>query len=195
MKQLTSFFGCALLALALFLSSGCKKLLDYIGQHPGQGGSNYCAIKEFAYRGQSDIDWDTLKFSYNAAGNPVTITRKQTGTSQLDYVFRYDKKGRMTTLIGSYGPSPNPTVGIEVWNKYFYDATGRIVLDSVYFFPDVVDGQPIAGEHGSAFIVKYEYDAKDRVTKATWVFGPPEFMYLETYASDAHGKRTGGVYA
>src|ERR1700754_4288464 len=107
MKQLTSFFGCALLALALFLSSGCKKLLDYIGQHPGQGGSNYCAIKEFAYRGQFFNDWDTLKFSYNAAGNPVTITRKQPATGAPNYVFRYDNKGRMTTLIGSYSTSLN----------------------------------------------------------------------------------------
>lgn len=191
MKQLTSFFGCALLASTFFLSSGCKKLLDYIGEHPGQGGSNYCAIREFAYRGPYYNTWDTLKFSYNAAGNPVTIMRNQTGTSRLNYFFQYDKKNRLTNLIGGYGNTP--TSGLEIWNRYFYDASNRIVLDSVYFFPELVNGQPTAGEYGSAYIVKYEYDGKDRVTKASYEEGQP-ITYVETYSYDASGNKTGNSY-
>ncbi|HEY4287051.1 MAG TPA: hypothetical protein VGN00_08135 [Puia sp.] len=191
MKQLTRFFGCALLVSTLFVSGGCKKLLDYIGEHPGQGGSNYCALQEFAYKGPYFDAWDTLKFSYNAVGNPVTIMRKQTGTSRLNYFFRYDNKNRLTNLIGSYGTIPGTSP--EVWNKYFYDGSGRIVLDSVYFFGEVVNGQPTTGEYGNAWAVKYEYDAKDRITKYSYVLGANPY-YVETYAYDASGNRTGDSY-
>ncbi len=190
MKQLTIFSCCAVLASTLFLFSGCKKLLDYIGEHPGQGGSSYCAIKEFAYKGLF-LNADTLRFAYNGAGNPVSVIRRVPRTGAPNFFFQYDKKNRLTDLVGSYGPTVHDV--LEIWNIYFYDAAGRIVKDSVYFFPEIVDGHPTAGEFGSAWVILYEYDTKDRVSKTSAVFSP-DFSQDETFSYDAAGNRTGDTY-
>ncbi|HTI93303.1 MAG TPA: hypothetical protein VL727_22040 [Puia sp.] len=186
--------GCwAILALSIVLQglSGCKKVLDYIGQHPG-GAADAWEIKTLGYQGFYG-DSETLTFSYNAWKNPVSVTRPDPRTGAPNYFFTYDKWNRLSNLICAYagGVAPNR---IETWNKYFYDGKGRIVVDSLYSFPDLVNGNPVPGEHSSLSAYYFEYDSYGRIIKETW---QPEGGYpplVSTYAYNADGNLAGPAY-
>jgi hypothetical protein len=182
-------------AIAVFIAmtglSGCRKIVEYINEHPGIRAGDY-QIKKLAFT-RFYGGTDTLNFAYNVWGNPVTILRPDPSTGSPDFSFRYDGRNRLTDMIGAYGTVITFS-NVESWNKYFYDAAGRIVKDSLYFFPDVVDGHPIRGEHGVVGIVYYEYDDHNRLSKVTNWHQDATTPLIYTFAYGADGNLSGYTY-
>lgn len=193
-KQLFRLFT-SVIGLSIFLLPGCKKATDYLKDNPTAAYCP-CKIRQFNYAGSSVLGTqhggtDTVRFTYNAAGDPVSGIRVHPGTGYPNWFFRYDGHGRLTDLIGLYGQTDEGFA--ESWNRYFYDGQDRIVKDSAYFFPGVVDNHPILDPllFSSVDIFLYEYDAKNRVTKEALVFGSG---FTTTYSYDSRGNRIGPVY-
>lgn len=179
------------LAMALFLLPGCKKVIDYLQENPTAPFCP-CQIKQFNYTGL--FQSDSVVFSYNAAGDPLTAIRSQPGTGAPNFFFRYDRHGRFSDLLGGYGSTPFSS-GLESWDRFFYDNQGRIIMDSAYFFPGVVNDNPTIDPHllTSVSIIRYEYDTKGRISKAS-VFSNSSPWYSNTYSYDASGNLAGSQY-
>ena len=146
----------------LSILPGCKKAFD-----PDRSQYN---IKQFSCVGSplgtERNENDTMWFTYNVNGDPVTGIRARVSTGYPNFLFRYDHHGRFTDLIGVYGTTLTDG-GVESWTRYFYDDLNRIVSDSFYSFPAIINGQPTIGEYSGFIISTYEYDSKDRISKVT----------------------------
>src|ERR1700679_3482688 len=93
--------------LALLLLPGCEKAVDYLKANPAAAYSP-CKIIQFNYeRSQPPGETDTVRFTYNAAGDPVTALRVHPSTGSPNWFFRYDAHGRFTDLIGGYSTTDN----------------------------------------------------------------------------------------
>jgi YD repeat-containing protein len=110
------FPAAAFLLAAVFILPACTKLIDYLESHPGA--DPLCSIQDISSGG------DTLKFTYNHDGNPVTALRKTTARGD-NWYFYYDRYGRM---IASFAAFDNATFsngkisGTGDWyHKYTYD--------------------------------------------------------------------------
>ncbi|MDO6433169.1 hypothetical protein Q4E93_21345 [Flavitalea sp. BT771] len=174
------------MAFILLLLPGCKKSTDYLKDNPAAEFCP-CRIRQINLVQSDDQQKDTLRFSYNASGDPVSIVGLHGSTGHPNWLLRYDPHGRLTDLIGAY--RIDDLGSVERWNRYFYDAQGRIVKDSLYDFPGVVDGRPVIDPKyfTGVDIILYEYDDKGRVSKETFIAG--NFTLVTSYAYDAHGNR------
>jgi hypothetical protein len=130
--------------------------------------------------------WDTLNFTYDRWGNPLTGTRREPATGAPNYIWHYDAQHRLTEYIGLYRPE---AAAAEFWHKYFYDARGRIIVDSSYGLIDLYGGQ--FKVYGSQYATYLTYDDHDRVIKETGLYGMPG--NTATYAYDAIGNRSGST--
>jgi len=184
---------CIFIAVIIVLPGlyGCNKLIEYINEHPGIRAGAY-QIKKLSFT-RFYGGTDTLNFTYNAWGNPVSIVRPSTATGAPDFLFRYNGRNRLTDMIGVYGTVIGPS-NVESWNKFFYDAAGHIVKDSLYFFPDVVDGHPVTGEHGVFSIVYYEYDDHNRLTTVTTWHQGATTPLVYTFTYNPEGNLVGYTY-
>jgi hypothetical protein len=132
---------------------------------------------------------DTLAFSYNSWGDPDTIKRLPfTGTGSPNYIFRYDKKRRLTDMLGLYDGN-----GGLFWHKYFYENPGNsnIVMDSTFYFVRLRNG--MLDSYVSSLTTYYTYDKWDRIIKDSTIF-PSSFANVSTFMYDANGNRTGRTY-
>jgi hypothetical protein len=194
MKNALFYKTIVALLIIVFSFSGCSKLVDYI-KHPGEGIDPLCPIKSFAFHnGDPEFGYDSIVINYNVAGNPVSAVRQSTSTGRPNFYFLYDINNRLTDLIGAYDSAYINDSRVETWNKYSYDASGRIVLDSCFNFPDVVNGQPTTGFLGDVFTINYEYDGFERVIKMTTTFTDDEPTQVETYSYNNQGNKTGFTY-
>lgn len=175
----------AVMLISLLLA-GCEKAHDYIKINPGAE-MNLCTIRSISYMGIFS-EMDSLVFTYNANGNPVSITRREVRSGFPNYAFRYDKKGRLTDFYGPYA-SPNSA---EFWHKYFYDNKGRIVTDSIYTLCDF-DEHGITNYFQASRRLLY-YDIQNRIVLDS--LDPPIIYYpsVNHYAYDAKGNRTDRAY-
>ncbi len=183
----------AFLASISLLFSGCQKLFDQIQQHPGQGGSQYCAIKKIIFTRPTKYPYsgqDTLDISYNASGDPISAIPKHTDENEPKYYFRYDNKHRLTDLIGIFEN------GIyRSWQRYFYDTHNRVILDSVYDYPEEENGHPITGLLGTVTTASYDYDPQGRIIKITkYPIDADDITIINTYDYNAAGNLTGYTY-
>jgi len=181
------FFSISVMT-AFIISSGCKKVCDYID--PGAG---LCQIQKVIFPDPTPGFNDTLTYSYNLVGDPVSIIRKQPGTGAPNFFFMYDKQNRLTDIIGTYSSTFSSNAALESWNRYIYDNNGRVVKDSLYFFPTAVNGHPELGEYGNLVMMYYEYDAKGRVSKYTEDLGGGNIL-VENYSYNQAGNRTDREY-
>ena len=190
MKKNKTFFTAVGMATILMISQGCQKLMDYIQLHP-TAELPICQIRQFNILQQYGGP-DTLKFTYNYWRDPISILRAYPGTGAPNYFFHYDNQHRLIETIGAYGQTPLES-GVESWEKYFYDGNGRIIEDSLYFFPDIVDGQPVLGQYGINSLYLFGYDAEGRINKVVLNRGGASHPYTETYtyAYDGNGNLTG----
>ncbi|MGZ3952158.1 MAG: hypothetical protein ACXVBZ_12215, partial [Flavisolibacter sp.] len=89
----------AIAQVALFIP-GCEKGNDYV-VHPGSPELKNCPILRIIRNRSGTID--TLVFSYNSWGDPLSVTKlPHTNTGSPNYTFKYDKKHRLTEIIGMY---------------------------------------------------------------------------------------------
>jgi len=189
MKKNKIFFILLIISTILIISQGCQKLMDFIQVHP-TAELPICQIRQLNILPLYGNPPDTLKFKYNSWRDPVSILRAEPTTGSANYFFHYDNQHRLTETIGAYGQTPLES-GVESWEKYFYDGNGRVIKDSLYFFPDIVDGQPVHGQYGVITVYLFEYDAEERISKVISYREKAAQPYIETYTYDAKGNLTG----
>lgn len=168
------------------LFDGCEKAQDYIKINPCAE-MNLCTIKSISYTGMFGEE-DSLVFTYNAVGNPVSITRRIAGSGMPNYAFKYDKKGRLTDFYAPY----EARTAAEYWHKYFYDNKGRITIDSFYTLCDIKDDSLVSHHSGSRYVL--QYDVQNRIILDS--LEPPGIYYSTAlhYTYDANGNREGRTY-
>jgi len=188
-------FAFLLTGLALGLS-GCRKAIeDYLKYYP-TAEYGFCQLRQIniqypaaANAGTLPVSYDTMAFTYNAHGDPVSGIRPVPRTGAPNFFFRYDHLGRLTDAFGSYGTDPHPTGYCEVWHRYKYDNWGHANFDSMYIFPLVVDDHPTLSEYSSLNLNAYEYDSKGRISKFT--YHTNYFPFVTNFSYDADGNLTG----
>jgi len=153
-------------AICLLLLSSCRKEYLYFEKHP-QELAGLCQIKQMINSGDPDPEgrrWDTLTFTYNAWGDPVSALRKGLpGTGSPNFEFRYDKYHRLTEFLGVYAAN-----GGETWHIYSYtDSRSQYpYADTEYIFPTTIANPP-PPSYLERRATAYEYDSKGRITKTT----------------------------
>ncbi|SFE54503.1 hypothetical protein SAMN05518672_107161 [Chitinophaga sp. CF118] len=178
MKPHSLIASCALTCIASLLLQACNKYHDH------SPGIPCCQIIQVR---QGIFDEDSLAIVYNIKGNPVSITRANVGTGRPNFLFRYDKKGRMTDFYGVY-TSPNPY--FEIWHRYVYDGKNRIIVDSTYGFGLIGPGGPLPDHDGILRvnnISTYKYDWKDRMIESTDTYGKASTITTRTYTYNQEG--------
>jgi hypothetical protein len=176
------------IAAAIILFPGCKKLCDYVIEHP-DADLKECPIKRIISTPCCD-ESDTLIFSYNSWGDPVSALRTPlVKTGHPNYFFKYDSRHRLTDMIAAYS---NGTA--EMWCRYFYDSpySNTIARDSIYIFPTISGGFPETPyASGRTF---YIYDIQGRIIKDSTLRSDVGSPIVNNYAYDAAGNRIGRSY-
>lgn len=182
------FSTLAVVCLIVIEFSGCKKGDEkYLQQHP-TADLKQCPIERIIY--QTLIRMDTLNLFYNSWGDPVSSTHTQKGTGSPNYVFRYDKKHRLTDYIGVYEDGASG----EYWHKYFYDNPGsdNPTSDSLYTFVSFQNG--VITEYLDAAMTFYTYDREGRIIKDSTLWHGGYRTYIKHYLYDANGNLQGRQY-
>ena len=192
----------AVAMLAIVLLPGCKKVYDYIEIYPAAD-IKICPIMKIISVGQYGSA-DTLIFKYNSWGDPVSVSHSSgPSTGRPDYVFKYNRQGKLSELLGVYYMygTTNDGIFMEYWHKYFYDGTGKIALDSTYIWPYFQNGVLI--DYYGGKMTFYTYDNKERIIKDSTIWteghlyggtGSLITIIVSNYAYDANGNKVGGSY-
>jgi hypothetical protein len=166
MRQMFALRSALLIGVLLYVLSGCvKKIADLPFT------STLCSVQTMIVPSFNTFvhgPLDTIRFSYDSYGNPVTIARQVTATGIADYIFMYDKDHRLTDLKGVYSlPDPG---GFDTWHRFNYK-NGHIVSDTVYEFGSTVNGMPASefpqDPNGPIFIrdfSRFASDAQGRIS-------------------------------
>jgi hypothetical protein len=114
-------------------------------------------------------------FTYNAAGNPFSLTYGNgTGTGNPNHYFFYDKKNRLREYRIAYSPD-DPVEA--TWHRYGYDNNDVIVVDTAMSPPLTgEDGQPLPRD---TVVTTLSYDDQGRIIKES-------IRYLNTPFRDRH---------
>ena len=146
------------LVFSLFIFAGCHKIDwdDVWHKH-----NPNCQVKKLTYYRESDPIAVNAVFSYNSHGQPTKVVYDYIATGRPNIVFKYDHSGRLTDYIAPYDNN-----NYEVWFKYEYDGSGRIVSDTQFVFGQYIDSVPLPSTYLAAPGF-YEYDIWGRVTQET----------------------------
>lgn len=160
MKKISTRLIILISVIALFTFSGCKKIWDYVKDHPG-GIADNCRVEQLTYKFQ--FEWgktfyDTSSIAYNASGNPVSMKYAVSRNPEMyealrgwavpDRLLKYDDKNRLVVYIDCLAnefengeweefPFPNPYplesgyVVALTWHKYTY-VNSTLVTDSIW---------------------------------------------------------------
>jgi len=129
-------------AMALLGLSGCKKVLDYVKQHPN-GVADNCKITQIAdfwYYGDFEhIVYDTSDFVYNNYGDLSRINRRsQTNfgfiPTYFDQAFVYDNKHRVIAFVDAILSHKHDLNFGFLWHTYTYVGNSKII-DSLFDYP------------------------------------------------------------
>lgn len=181
----------------LIIFPSCQKLIDYIRHHPGGDDDlKPCNIKTITTQFSTLPTTYTVhyNFTYNAYGNPVSMTNDLVETGNPNYSFIYDKKNRLIQFIKPYSGN----TGYEEWFKYGYNDKGQIIRDTVYAFGAIVGGIPMPDTARYAY-TDYTYDSQNRIIKLVFYYYYYHTLHsISTfdYAYDAKGNlvNPGTVY-
>jgi hypothetical protein len=147
------------------LGSGCKKVYDYIEQHP-TGTCDACKIVQVKVTpAGSGIQAMVYDVSYDKKGNMISmLTKDRYDGSMYDLYFRYDKQNKLTDYIVTRVGSNN----VEEW-RYYYYYPGKII-DTFYL--NVTNSEALATDPTPPYHVQLAHklveeqtlDSKGRVT-------------------------------
>ncbi len=101
---------------------------------------------------------DTLKFYYNAQGNPDSIIRRVVGTGSPSYRFNYDANGRLITFIAFYND-----FYFETAQKFFYSLPAYPVADSIYNFGFYYGSVLVPTANSQKVTTNYTWDLQGRI--------------------------------
>ncbi|MCW3467738.1 hypothetical protein [Chitinophaga nivalis] len=179
-----------LLALLTLIFAGCVKPAPTIfPQHTG--------LKILSWKGTSvaapDDGSDSVKITYNRAGNPVRIQRIHTSTGYPHYKLQYDQQQRLTDLIEFYGTNEQIGDVFHAWHKFVHDNQNRIIRDSIYVFGFFGPHGPLPRPHSSGIddLYSYAYDAQNRMVKMTRKMGD---LNSDDITTNYHYNSQGNVY-
>jgi len=178
-------FPAALTSTILLISlASCKKEIMYVGQHYNDLSPYH--ITSYSFTPVYQTSTDTLTFSYDWWGNPVKLTRQQSAVNPLDFEFRYDRSHRLTDYIAVYADG----ISTLFWHRYIYNPKGLITIDSVYWFSNIVNGQPT--NPYTSWPIQLSYDSLQRVSREVNRNGYDDTSY---FVYDAAGNLNGqGTY-
>jgi len=167
--------------IILFASTtSCRKLIDYIHDHPGAHDS-LCQVTVLAFNGG-----EKYFISYNERGNPVTMKDTTRSTSAFDIYFRYDRFNRLSDYMVAF---PRAFVA-DIWHKYGYPRPGYVTDTVMFYDSQNVNGpSPLAKNSYQYDISGYTLDAHDRIVKIWSIPNDPPHtpvLYKELHY-DANG--------
>ncbi|RAJ87511.1 hypothetical protein CLV59_101262 [Chitinophaga dinghuensis] len=142
-------------------------------------------IKQLIYKTDySQID--TIKFEYNAKGDPSRILRSHVSTGYPSYRFNYDQHGRLLNYIGYYTDST-----FEYARLFFYDTHGKVVNDSIYTWGEYYGNVFIGNTHVPHGRGTYTWDSQNRIATIDRVFsGPFPYTTHEEFTYNTDGNLT-----
>jgi hypothetical protein len=190
MKKRSGWRVVACLFTTLFFLCACRKSLEHLP--PDLQGTVPCKIAKINFFFPEQNFPDSMTFTYNALGNPVTGLRGFVDDGSPNFTFYYDSHNR---LIDFFQTLQNEA--IETWDKYVYldDRTETPYLDSSFLFPDSsLNGFPV--HYFNLTNTWFEYDPERRIIQ-TRVFDVTLFIIDTTtnnYAYDRNGNLEGGAY-
>ena len=163
----------------LLLFSSCQKEMgspkdDEISNTPLPGLTTYCRV-ESIWENPGASNQRFLLVAYDQFENPAFITTPLPSTGHPFRVFKYDNWHRLREYFGDYGNG-----FFEFWHFYGFDNNGRIGVDTMYTFGQLLDKPVGYFERRISWI---EYDSQGRIVKisntnnfgASWV---DNFTYM-----------------
>jgi hypothetical protein len=179
------------LTAAIFIISivGCEKSETKVFRD-NQSNVKKCQVNQIIYSTCCGIK-ETMVFAYNSFGDPVTVTQlPRPNTGAPNYVFVYDKKRRLTEMLGLYSGGNSGLF----YHKYFYANPGNsnIVVDSNYIFPVFQNGTLIQYYRASASYLTY--DKAGRIIKDSTKYQDEPRPRIDNYVYDANGNLSGRSY-
>jgi len=113
----------------------------------------------------------TATFSYNDAGNPVSVIVSNVGTANPHALFLYDQYNRLTDYIAPYSAITNPanmpsTFLFEYWVRYVYadqNPSSMPVGDTLRVLGRYTEGK---FEFNSTVIETLAYDSQGRIIRS-----------------------------
>lgn len=185
-------FVCVI-ATALVMSSGCKKIIDEIIKNPN-GVASDCRIERII----SDYETvkDTTTFEYDNKGNPLAVRHSivnnylESETRLINSYFRYYPDGRLAIFLQE---AHEPIVdGKKIysalfWHKYSYE--GNIVTDSAfqYGYGPLEIGFSPEFQTSLPWVSKHELDSYGRIVKTHLYYSEDYVSTTWIYEYDANG--------
>jgi hypothetical protein len=174
-----TFFLLTALTATLSVLSSCRKICDFIRDHPDAHDS-LCQVTTLTFSGGYRYD-----ITYNAKGDPVTMFNN-TPFGLLNLYFRYDRWGRLSDFMGVYPGN----FGAVAWDKYVYIRPDYITDTlMLYSSGDVRGPSPLAKDAAEYRIYAYTLDWHGRIVKV-WTIpnDPPHTPVLtQEFHYDANG--------
>jgi len=184
MKKIKIYLSFVLFTVMAIQNSSCKKIEEAILKDPCAD-FKFCNIKSYSN------SFNTATFTYDAFGNPLSVTNTVVGSGQPNLQFKYDKLHRLTEFIRPYANGD-----FEQWTKYIYDASGRIAFDTTWALGRITPTGP--ANYFQARLTTYTYDGTCRVIKTSSAVLGDEggFPSVFVYSYDVNGNliRPGIVY-
>jgi len=172
--------------IILFTATSCRKVYDFIHDHPDAHDSlcritKVSVINVFGYP-------DTFNITYNLKGDPVSMlsTFPTFRIGNIDQYYRYDRFGRLSDYMITFIKG----FAAVTWHKYAYPKKDY-VIDTTIAYPatDIRGPSPVAGV-GSYYNVKaYSLDARDRIVRIWSLDDPLHPQLEEEIRYDTHGNK------
>jgi YD repeat-containing protein len=132
---------------------------------------------------------DSVFFTYNALGNPVSIIHQTNFGDNL--FFKYDHANRLTDFIAMYGGAAQ---GGDEWHKYTYDPhnTTRVIVDTTYIEFQSDNNKITSYEFTQ--LTTFKYDAQNRISQTTKTVEGDTTVTAYNYDSHGNLEGSGLVY-
>lgn len=208
MKKHICFLGTLISVTLLSVFSSCKKITDYILQHPDRI-VKHCNIEQITFPNLpinysvEDESYpyfmDTLTITYDKNDNPTEMhyTSSPERVSYFDWgldrIFKYDSKNRLSVFIdGTGGPPRNGK--ISYMNLYYYTyQTDKIVYERMFQYQTVAVSElmtePWLKELEKTYpSFEYRFDDFGRLIQSTQLLEAyPEHQLVTHYQYDSRG--------
>ena len=161
--------------MLLLSTDSCRKAEDLgSGLQNGDKDLGQCAIQTMTLPLDTGYPPPFLTFAYNSAKDLVSVTMTTGLYSRnfANWLFSYDKKGRLSQYVTVLPSGP-----IESWDIYFYDGNNRIIGDSTY--TGGFSGQRAAAPY--QYYTQLYYDHLNRIVKTFQTQGSGSTSFEYTY--------------